>query len=65
MNEVNTFLDSLQQGLNSVTIIWQKASDLFASIAGGNQTVGGVVLMVVLLGVIGVATYAATNLLGN
>lgn len=65
MNEVNTFLDSLQQSLNSVTDAWQKASDLFASIAGGNQTVGGIILMVTLLGVLGLATYAATNLFGN
>lgn len=65
MNEVSTFLDSLQQSLNSVTDVWQKATDLFASLTRGNQTVGGVTLMVVLLGVIGLATYAATNLLGN
>jgi hypothetical protein len=65
MNEVNTFLDSLQQSLNSVTNVWQKATELFASIAGGNQTVGGVILTVILLGAVGLAVFAITNLLGN
>lgn len=65
MNEVSTFLDSLQQSLNSVTDVWQKATELFASIVGGSQTIGGVILAVVLLGMAGLATYVATNLLGN
>jgi len=65
MNEVNSFLDSLQQGLNSVTSTWQKATELIASITGGNQTIGGIIVAIVVLALTSLAVYVATNVFGG
>lgn len=65
MNEIQTFLDSLQAALNSGQSLWNQVSGILGSIFGGNDTIGGIVGGLILLAAVGGMVYAANNIFGG